>query len=184
MSLGKEDVFWERGSFITKNERMDCCFSQRRGESLSPRELPKSHRGPPCGREVVCFSSRGVNGTHRVTGGGYAVAAGGPQLTIIRWRCPGADETGSSQVANSPDPLNGTGCTALEERYHGPGCRVSRPMGLNPEIQCESISKWPETDSACGSMVDPYFKLTTKLVLNLLLHTGLHTHTTNVLEPL
>lgn len=68
MSLGKEDVFWERGSFITKNERMDCCFSQRRGESLSPRELPKSHRGPPCGREVVCFSSRGVNGTHRVTG--------------------------------------------------------------------------------------------------------------------
>lgn len=51
-------------------------------------------------------------------------------------------------------------------------------------FQCESISKWHETDSACGSMVDPYFKLTTKLVLNLLLHTGLHTHTTNVLEPL
>lgn len=54
MSSVKEDVFWESGSFITENERMDSRFSQRRVRSLSPWELPwESPAGSLRGREAT-----------------------------------------------------------------------------------------------------------------------------------
>lgn len=49
MSSGKEDVLG-RGTLLSQEKRVDSCFSQRRGTSLSPWEPSGSLAGPLWGR--------------------------------------------------------------------------------------------------------------------------------------
>lgn len=133
MSLGKEEVLWERSSFVIGDERMDSCFSQRRRESPSSWELPKSPAGPPGGREttwVVWLQGSKRAPPHREgnVGARRAVAAGSPQLSILILAMPTSRGSGHPRVPSNPHALNST--VHLGFRGKPPWSRATENPGL------------------------------------------------------
>lgn len=133
---------------------------QRRGEPLSPWELPESPAGPPRGEGPFLWVLAIWTGTCRAAWG------------EVQWLL----------VASAR--LFGDTCVQVRPQTSGAQrAQASGEGGLSTRTSLKELTGGTRPDS-CGLPVISYFKRTTEFTLKVLSCSGLRTHTANVLAPL